>query len=75
MLNPDLRFWLLGGWGAIVATIVGASVATGANLSTTALLLVLGVSPAVVALLVAGGAPSPSVAAILYEVETRRERR
>ena len=75
MLNISFRVWLPGGWGAIVATIVGVSVATGADLSTTALLLLLGVSPAIVMGLLAGGAPSPTVAEILHRVETKDGRR
>ena len=75
MLNTGFRSWLLGGWGAIVATIVGVSVAKGADLSTVALFLLLGVSPAIVMGLLAAGAPSPTVAEILHGVETQDGRR
>ena len=75
MSNAIIRSSLLGGWGAIVVTVVGVSVAMGANLSTTALLLLLGVSPAIVMGLIGSGAPSPTVAEILHEVEARDRRR
>ena len=75
MLNTVKRSWLLGGWVVIVATMVGVSVAMGAYLSTTALLFVLGVSPALVMVLIVGSAPSPTVAEILHDVETRDGRR
>lgn len=71
MLNTVFRSWLIGGSVATVAVIVAVSVAMGANLSTTALLLALSVAPAIVTVLIAGGAPSPSVAEILYSVDTK----
>ena len=61
--------WLVGLWFAAVALIVAARMASGANLSTTALLLALGIAPAIVIALLAYGEPSPSVAQILYSVE------
>jgi hypothetical protein len=48
--------------------------AMGANLSTTALLLALGVAPGVVVVLLAQSAPSPSVANILHSVERNDDR-
>ena len=48
MLNIAFRTWLIGGWIAILAVIVAVSVAMGANLSTTSLLLALGAAPAAV---------------------------
>ena len=70
MLNIGYRSsWVIGIWLAAVVSIVTGSMAIGANLSTTALLLALGIAPAVVIALLAQGEPSPSVAQILYSVE------
>jgi hypothetical protein len=54
--------------------IVTASVAMGANRSTTAVLLALSLAPAIVIALLAHREPSPSVADILHPVETNDER-
>lgn len=62
---------LFGAWFVALAIIVAASITMGANISTTALLLALGVAPAIVIALLAHGEPSPSVAQILYSVETK----
>ena len=48
MLNNVSRTWLGGVWLATVVLMIGSSVAVGATLSTSALLLVMGVTPAVV---------------------------
>ena len=70
MLKMTFRSaWLIGPWFGAVALIVAASMAIGASLSTTTLLLALGVAPAVVIALLAHHEPSPSVAQILYSVE------
>lgn len=74
MLSHPSRSVLLGGWFVLLAIIVGASIAMDANLSTTALVLALSVAPAIVTLLIAGGAPSPSVAEILHAVDTKDRR-
>lgn len=67
MLNDVSRRWLAGGvWFGTLAAIIACSVALGASLSTSALLLVLGVAPAGVMLLVGFGAPPPTVAEILH---------
>lgn len=72
MLNRVSRTWLIGGWFAtILAVIIGGSVATGGSLSTIAFLLVIAMSPAIVMVLIASGAPSPSVAEILHSVHTK----
>jgi hypothetical protein len=63
--------WIVGGWLAVVAIIVAASMAMSAHLSTTVLLLAVGIAPAIVVFLLARGAPSPSVAEILRSVETK----
>src|SRR5262249_45715168 len=62
--------WLLGGWFAAVAVIVAWSVALDARLSTSALLLLIGVAPAVVMVLIGPSAPAPTVAEILHSVNT-----
>jgi hypothetical protein len=75
MLNAAFRSSsLIGAWAAAVAIIVAASLAMSTNLSTTALLLALGIAPAIVIALLAYGEPSPSVAQILYSVETKEGR-
>jgi len=71
MLNTDFRPWLIGGWLATVAVIVAISVAVGANLSTTSLLLALGLAPTIVMTLVRGDAASPTVAEILHSVDAK----
>ena len=72
MLNTAFRsFWLIGAWSAAVMTIVIASIVTGANLSTTALLLALGISPAIVVAFLAHAEPPPSVAQILHPADTK----
>jgi len=64
------RSWLLGVWCATVAVLVAATVALGADTSTIVLLLVLGVTPAVIMMLV-GGTTAPTVAEILHSVESK----
>jgi len=64
------RSWLLGVWCATVAVLVAATVALGADTSTSVLLLVLGVTPAVIMMLV-GGTTAPTVAEILHTVESK----
>jgi hypothetical protein len=72
MSNTALRSsWLIVGWIAAVAMIMVASTATGANLSTTALLVALGIAPGVVVALLAHRAPSPSVAQILHSAAAK----
>ena len=74
MVNIALRTWLIGGWIAIIAVIVTVSVAMGANLSTTSLLLALGVAPAAVMAVLKAGASSPTVAEILHAVHAKDRR-
>lgn len=76
MLNVVFKSsWLIvGPWIAALALTVAASTAMGANLSTTALLLALGIAPAIVITLLARGERSSSVAPILYAVETTERR-
>jgi len=75
MLNNVSRTWLLSGWFVTVAFIVAWSVAAGARLSTSALLLVICMAPAVIMVLIGGGTPSPTVAEILHSVHTKDGRR
>lgn len=74
MMNNVSRSVLVGGWLVMMAAIVAVSVTMGAKLSTTALLLALGIAVALVPVLIAGSAPSPSVAEILRAVETKNNR-
>jgi hypothetical protein len=71
MLKGNSQMWLLGGWFLAVAFIVAWSVGLNARLSTTALLLAIGLAPAVVMLILRAGAPSPSVAEILRAVDAK----
>ena len=75
MVNATFRSsWLIGAWLVTVTMMVVASTAMGAKLSTTAVLLALGIAPAVVIALLAHREPSPSVADILHTVETKDRR-
>ena len=65
---------VIGVWAAAIALIVAASMAMGANLSTTVFVLALCMTPGVVIAALAYSAPSPSVAQILYAVETKEGR-
>jgi len=49
MLSNFCRLVLLGPWSGLLAIIVAASIVLDANLSTTALLLVLGAAPGIAA--------------------------
>ena len=74
MLNNGFQSWLIGGWLATVAVAVAVSVAMDANVSTTALILALGMSPGLVTMLIARSAPSPTVAEILHSVDAKEGR-
>jgi hypothetical protein len=73
MSNNVSRMWLLGGWLATVAVIVAWSIAAGASLSTSALVLVICVAPVVVMALVGSGG-SPTVAEVLHAVNAEEDR-
>ena len=73
MLNAILRSWVARTYVAALALMVAISLAVEADLSTTLFLFVLGVSPAIVMAVLAGGAPSPTPAEILYRVRTRTD--
>jgi hypothetical protein len=66
---------LLGGWAALLALIIGASISVGANPSTVVLLFALGAAPGIVMFLLAHKVPSKSVAEILYSVDGKDGRR
>jgi hypothetical protein len=70
-LKRMVRLSLVGGWAATVAVVVAASVAMGADGSTTALLLAVGIAPALVMLHLARNGPSLSVAEILHAVDAK----
>lgn len=75
MLKTISRVQLIGGWLLILGVMVAGSVATGAKISTSVLLLVLGISPVVVMWLLANHAAPLTIAEILYRAETTdRER-
>jgi hypothetical protein len=75
MLNAIHRPWLVGGiWFASVAAIIWWSIAMDARWSTSGLLLLIGVTPAIVALLIGAGEPAPTVAEILHAVHTKDRR-
>jgi len=72
MVNPAFKsFWLIEAWFAAVVTIVAASLAMRADISTTALLLACGIAPAIVVGLLAFAEPPPTVAQILHSVDTK----
>jgi hypothetical protein len=73
MLNTMLRSWIVGAYLASLALMVAISLAVEANPSTTVFLFVLGVSPAIVIAVLAGGAPPPTPAEILYRVRARTD--
>ena len=70
MFNSISSTWLLG-WLAAVGVVVASSVFMDANLSTSALLLAIGVAPLVVIMFIRAGAPSPSVTEVLHSVTTK----
>jgi hypothetical protein len=58
-------------WFALVAVAVASSVGMDARLSTSALLLVAGMAPGVVAFFIRAGRPSPKVADILHALDVK----
>jgi hypothetical protein len=73
MLNIMRRSCVVGAYVATLALMVAISLAVEADLSTTVFLFVLGASPAIVIAVLAGGAPSPTPAEILYRVRARTD--
>jgi hypothetical protein len=74
MLSDLFRSVVFGSWITSLAVIAVVSIAMDANVSTTALLVALDVAPALVAVLIAGGVPSPTVAELLHSVEANGSR-
>ena len=74
MLNSVSRMWLVGVWFVALAVVIACSVAAGAGLSTSALVLALGVAPVGVMLLIGFGASPPTVAEILHSVNAKDDR-
>lgn len=74
MLNTILRSCAIGAYVTTLALIVAISLVLETNLSTTLFLFVIGVSPAIVIAVLAGGAPSPTPAEMLYRVRARTDR-
>jgi len=68
MLKSVSRTQLFAGW---VAILIAFCVAIGASFSTSTLLILFGMAPAIVMALIARGAPSPTVAEILRSVEAK----
>ena len=75
MMNIAIPKWLLGAWFAAVAALVASSVHLDARLSTTVLLLVLGMAPGVIMCLIQAGAAPPTVAEILYAAANPKDNR
>ena len=75
MLNNISRSWVIGSWCTTLAIIIAISVAIGASPSTSVLLLVMGVAPAIVMALIGGNGPSQTVAEILHSVDAKDGRR
>ena len=72
MVNTAFRSsWLIVAWLLAVTMSVAASMTMGASLSTTAVLLALGIAPVIVIVLLAHSEPSPSVAQMLRSGDTK----
>ena len=75
MLNNVILRSLLGVWFAAVAAAVASSVYLNARLSTTILLVVVGMAPGVIMLLIQAGAAPPTVAELLYAAANTKDHR
>ena len=75
MVNTVLRSWLIAAWIGAVVISVALSAAMEANLSTTALLAAIGLSPVFMIVVLSNGAATPTVAEILHSVHTKGGRR
>jgi hypothetical protein len=74
MVKTTFGLVVIGVWIAVIAILTAASVALRAHFSTTALLVGFGVAPGILIVLLANGAPSPTVAQILHALETPERR-
>jgi predicted membrane protein len=73
MLINVIPKWLLGAWFTAVAAIVASSIRMSVRLSTSVVLLIIGVAPAVIMYLIQAGAAPPTVAEILYTATNARD--
>ena len=71
MVNTTLRSRLAAAWAAAVVIIAAFSVAMNASVSTTTLVVAIGLSPAIIAIVLSNGAAAPTVAEILHSVHTK----
>ena len=74
MVNTALRSRLTAAWAAAVVIIAAFSVAMNASVSTTTLVVAIGLSPAIIAIVLSNGAAAPTVAEILHSVHTKEGR-
>jgi hypothetical protein len=72
--HPGFRVVLPLSFASVVVAVVATSVAMGASLSTSALLLLLGTAPLGVALLIASTSAGPTIAEVLHVVDSREGR-
>jgi hypothetical protein len=70
-VNTALRSRLIAAWAAAVVIVAALSVAMNASLSTTTLVVAIGLSPAIIAIVLSNGAAGPTVAEILHSVHTK----
>jgi hypothetical protein len=75
MLKLPPHVWLVGTSLLFAAALVTASVASGARLSTSVCLFILGICPVAVMALLANNAAPPTVAEILYRAKTKERGR
>ena len=75
MLNVVSRAWVIVSCITVLALVLPFSMSMAASLSTTLLMLALGVAPGIVIALLKDGQPSPTVAEILHAVEAKDGRR
>jgi hypothetical protein len=71
MLNVVSRAWVMASCLTALALVLPFTMSMAASLSTTVLLLALGVAPGIVIALLKNGQASPTVAEILHTVEAK----
>ena len=74
MVNTARGSRVIAVWAAAVVIIAALTVAMHASLSTTALVVAVGLSPAVMVMVLSTGAAAPTVAEILHPVHTKEGR-
>ena len=72
MSNGISRTWAIGGSIAMLTFVVTASMAMAASISTTMLLVALGIAPGVAIAVLHGGATLPTMAEILHPADNAR---